>query len=114
LAEWLLGYPETALTSSAEALALGARIAHPFTSAVALVLASVLHLSNREPEATLERLKVAEALAAEQRLSLIVEPKLLRGAALVGQGDSGEGVIRIREALTAMRQQYHAMETVEL
>jgi predicted ATPase len=34
LSEWLLGYPETALTSSAEALALSRRIAHPFTSAV--------------------------------------------------------------------------------
>ncbi len=38
LAEWLLGYPEKALASIAEALALAERIAHPFTLATALTL----------------------------------------------------------------------------
>ena len=35
-AEWLLGYPEKALASIAESLALAERIAHPFTLSVAL------------------------------------------------------------------------------
>src|SRR3954465_14897298 len=45
VAEWLLGYPETALASIAEALALSGRIAHPFTSTIALMTASVVHLN---------------------------------------------------------------------
>ena len=103
LAEWLLGYPETALVSSAEALALSRRIAHPFTSAVALILASLFHLSIREPEAALRWLEAAETLAKEQRLSLLAEPNLLRGAALVEQGAPEEAIIRIEQALTEMR-----------
>jgi DNA-binding response OmpR family regulator/class 3 adenylate cyclase/tetratricopeptide (TPR) repeat protein len=103
LSEWLLGYPETALTSSAEALALSRRIAHPFTSAVGLTLASLFHLSKREPEAALHRIEAAEALATEQRLSLLVEPNLVRGAALFEQGDPEEAIFRIGQALTDMR-----------
>jgi DNA-binding response OmpR family regulator/class 3 adenylate cyclase/tetratricopeptide (TPR) repeat protein len=103
LAEWLMGYPDTALASSAEALALSRRIAHPFTSSVALILASLLHLSNREPEEALKWLDTAEALATEQRLSLIAEPNLLRGAALVGQGAPEQAIIRIEQALREMR-----------
>jgi tetratricopeptide (TPR) repeat protein len=36
-AEWLLGYPEKARASVAEALALAERLAHPFTLSVALI-----------------------------------------------------------------------------
>ena len=104
IAEWLLGYPETALASIAEALALSRRIAHPFTSTRALAVASVVHLNNREPEEALTRLEAAEALAAEQRLSLVMEPDLIRGAVLAGQGAASEGAARIGQGLTAWRQ----------
>src|ERR1700729_3661988 len=36
LAEWLLGYPEKALASITDPLALSERIAHPFTLSIAL------------------------------------------------------------------------------
>jgi len=49
LAEWLLGYPEKALASSAESLTLAERVAHPFTSILALTNSSVFHLNNRQP-----------------------------------------------------------------
>ena len=103
LAEWLLGYPETALASIAEALALSRRIAHPFTTSVALINASVIHLNDREPGAALTRLEAAEALAAEQRLSLIIEPDFIRGAVLAGRGAANEAVVRIRQGLAAWR-----------
>jgi predicted ATPase len=104
MVEWLLGYPETALASIAEALVLSRRIAHPFTSTMALTVASVVHLNNREPEEAITRLQAAEALAAEQRLSLTIEPGLIQGAVLVGQGAASEGGVRIRQGLTAWRQ----------
>jgi class 3 adenylate cyclase/predicted ATPase len=103
LAEWLLGYPEKALASSAESLTLAERVAHPFTSILALTNSSVFHLNNREPEAVLERLETAEALGAEQRLSFIIDPEIIRGAALVGLGATEEGIVRIQQGLTETR-----------
>ena len=99
-AEWLLGYPEKALASIADALALAERIAHPFTLSLALSNSSLVYLNRREPERALRQLEAAEALAAEQRLSLIFETGMLRGAALLGQGAVDEAIARIREGVT--------------
>jgi predicted ATPase len=99
-AEWLLGYPEKALASAAASLALAERIAHPFTLSVALTLCSVLHLNRREPERALSLVGAAEALAAEQRFSLMLEPGILRGVAFLRQGVVDEATARIREGIT--------------
>jgi len=99
LAEWLLGYPEKALASIAGSLALAERLAHPFTLSVALTMSSELYLNRREPELALSLLEAAEVLAAEQRLSLMAEPGMLRGAALVEQGAVDEAIARIREGV---------------
>ena len=61
---------------------------------------SLVYLNRREPERALHQLEAAEALAAEQRLSLIYEPGMLRGAALLGQGAVDEAIARIREGVT--------------
>jgi class 3 adenylate cyclase/predicted ATPase len=100
MAEWLLGYPEKSLASITEALALAERIAHPFTLSLALTISSVVHLNRREPERALHQLEAAEVLAAEQRLSLIFEPGMLRGAALTEQGAVDEAIAHIREGVT--------------
>ena len=99
-AEWLLGYPEKALASIADALALAERIAHPYTLGQALTYSSVVYLNRREPERALRQLDAAEVLAAEQRLSLTLEPGILRGVALLGQGAVDEAIARIREGVT--------------
>jgi predicted ATPase len=99
-AEWLLGYPEKALASSAGSLSLAERIAHPFTLGLALTFFSVLHLNRREPERALSLVEAAKALAAEQRLSLPFEPGMVHGAALVGQSAAEEAIARIREGVT--------------
>ena len=99
-AEWLLGYPEKALASITESLALSERIAHPFTLSIALSVSSVVYLNRREPERALRQLEAAELLAAEQRLSLIFETGMLRGAALAEQGAVDEAIARIREGVT--------------
>src|SRR5215813_10198762 len=65
-AEWLLGYPEKALASSADSISLAERIAHPFTLGLALTFGAVLHLNRREPERALSLAEAAKALAAEQ------------------------------------------------
>jgi predicted ATPase len=99
-AEWLLGYPEKALASIADSLSLAERIGHPFTLSLALTFSAVLHINRREPERALSRVEAVEALAAEQRLSLILEPGIVHGAALVGQGAVEEAIARIRDGVT--------------
>jgi tetratricopeptide (TPR) repeat protein len=96
---WLLGYPDEALALGRAALSLGERIAHPFTLVSALLFNGVLHLDCGEPETALQLLAAAEALAAEQRLGLVVEPRFIRGAALSAQGAFEEGVAFLREGL---------------
>jgi predicted ATPase len=96
----LLGYPEKALASIADALALAERIAHPFTLGLALSISSLVYLNRREPDRALHQVEAAEVLAAEQRLSLIYETGILRGSALLGQGAVDEAIARIREGVT--------------
>src|SRR5271165_5205088 len=104
--EWLLGYPEKALVSIADALALAERIAHPFTLSLVFINSSVVYLNRHEPERALRQLDAAEVLAAEQRLSLVYEPGMLRGVALLGQGAVDEAIARIREGITKWTRLY--------
>ena len=99
-AEWLLGYPETALASIADSLSLAEPLAHPFTLSLALTFSAVLHLNRREPERALSVAEAVEALVAEQRLSLPLDLGIVHGAALVGQGAAKEAIARIREGVT--------------
>jgi class 3 adenylate cyclase/predicted ATPase len=103
-AEWMLGYPVKALANIAASLALAERIAHPFTLVLALTNATVFFLNRREPQQALSYLDGAKALAAEQRLSLIYEPSMLRGIALLGQGAVEEAIASIREGVTQWTQ----------
>src|SRR5215469_16532904 len=98
-AESLLGYPDKALASIAKGLALAERIAHPFTLGFALLFSSQVSLNRREPERALRHLDAAEAVAAEQRLSFNLEPGMLRGAALLGQGAVDEAIACVREGV---------------
>jgi class 3 adenylate cyclase len=101
-AHWLLGYPEKGLALGAEALELGKRIAHPFSFAIALQYQAMIHLDRREPGPALDRLEAAEKIAAEQRLGFVLEPQLLRGAALTLQGALEEAVACLREGLVGV------------
>jgi len=60
---------------------------------------AILHVDRGEPELGLQRLEAAEALVAEQRLGFVMEPRFLRGAALIAQGAFDEAVGCLRNAL---------------
>jgi class 3 adenylate cyclase/predicted ATPase len=105
---WLLGYPEEALASANGALILAERLHHPFSLGLSLLHATIFHQLRREPDSALERLRAAEMLAAEQRLALPIDPRILRGAVLAAQGAAAEAVASIREGL-AERQTTAAM-----
>jgi predicted ATPase len=59
----------------------------------------MLHLDRGQPDLALQRLEAAETLVAEQRLAFVLEPQLLRGAALTAQGAFEEAVACFREGL---------------
>ena len=63
---WFLGYSDQALQRSHEALALAQDLAHPFSLALALTFAALVHQLRQEGRATQERAKVAIALCTEQ------------------------------------------------
>jgi class 3 adenylate cyclase len=96
---WLLGYPQRGLVLGSEGLSLAEQIGHPFSRGTALVMSVLLHLDRDEPELALQRLEAAEALAADQRLGLVLEPQLLRGAVLTSQEAFEEAVVCLRDGL---------------
>ena len=102
-AHWLLGYPDTGLALGREALDLAERIAHPFTLGASLVMNAMLHLDRDEPELALQRIETANALVAEQRIGLVVEPHILVGAVLTAQGAFEEAVACLRDGLAQPR-----------
>jgi len=98
-AEWLLGHPDTALASLTQGVALAERISHSPSLNMALSYTAWLHIYRREPELILDRLASAEAVAAEQRLSVFVSPHILRGAALLLLGQVKEAIASLRTGL---------------
>ena len=65
---WHLGYPDQALTRSHEALALAEAHAHPFSQAIALAYAVMLHQFRREQHTVDEHAETALALCTDKGL----------------------------------------------
>ena len=100
---WIVGYPDRALGSITEALVLADRLSHPFSHETALLYAAMLHLHRGEPDLALSQLAKGEALATEQRLSFVMEPLFLRGAAFVARDAADEAIAAIRDGLAPGR-----------
>jgi len=98
-AKWLLGYPDAALSGQTEGLALANRISHAPTLIFALSYSALLHVHRCEPKLILSRLAAAEAVAAEQRLSVFINPQVLRGMALFMRGEAAEAIRYLRDGL---------------
>ena len=101
---WLLGYPEQALRRSQEALSLPHDIPYPHSQAFAFFFAAVLHHLRGETQAARERAEAAVILANEQGFAfLLASGSIVKGWALVEQGQEGEGVALIHQSLAATR-----------
>lgn len=98
-AEWLLGRADTSLAISNDGLALAERITDPLSSQMALIYRAALHIDRREPELALQRVAAGEALAVEQKLAFVIDPRLMRGAALIALGVIGEAITEIQKGL---------------
>jgi predicted ATPase len=101
---WFLGYPAQALQRSQEALTLARELSRPLTLVVARVFAGILHQYRREGPLVLEQAEAAVVLTREQEFAFrLAEATVLRGWALVEQGQGEAGIAQIRQGLAALR-----------
>jgi class 3 adenylate cyclase/predicted ATPase len=101
---WLLGYPEQARAHTHEALALAHALSHPFSLAWVHSFAAIVSQYRRDVPATYEQAKAAVVLSTEQGFPLYVaEGTSLRGWALAMQGQGAEGLLQVRQGITAWR-----------
>jgi predicted ATPase len=99
---WVLGYPDQALQRSQEALALARQLAHPFSLAFALYFGAVVGQYRREWREVQRLAEALMALSAEQGFAQrLAQGRIMLGWTLVEQGQMAEGIVQIRQNMTA-------------
>ncbi|WZO98601.1 protein kinase [Isosphaeraceae bacterium EP7] len=97
---WMLGYPDQALRSSREALALAQTLSHPTSLAHARQQVGIFHQFCRDLPETWEQAEACQRLAAEQGIPFYAATaSVLRGWALAERGQVEEGLALIRQGL---------------
>src|SRR5262249_23341537 len=99
-----LGYSEQGLTQSYEMVTLAQQRAHHFSLSFALSCAATFHQLRRDVRATQACAEAAISLTTAQGFPLwLAVGSMLRGWALVQQGQAQEGTTQITQGLTAYR-----------
>jgi len=99
---WVLGYPDRALSTCREALALARRLAHPFTLGQALIYSMFIHQLRGEPEALQELVPEAKSLAAEHGFPFwLAEADIMNGWAQAAGGEAEAGINQICTGMTS-------------
>ena len=102
---WLLGHVDQALKSVDEGLALARGLSHPFSLAVTLGHAAVLHHFRREWTLAKERAEEAIGLCTAQGFSFyLAMGNIIQGCALVSQVRDEAGLLQAHDGLSAWRQ----------
>ncbi len=108
---WMLGYPDQALASGREAVALGVDLAHVPSLGHGLWFAGVIHMFRRDAPAARETGERLIALGREHRLPQYrAIGEMARGWARARLGDAEDGLVEFRQGLSA----YSALATVHL
>jgi len=101
---WGCGYPDLALKSSHQALALAQELSHPFSLTWALWSAAVVHQFRGETREVYEWAQAAMTHCTDQGLSMWAAIEMiLRGWALAEQGQGEEGIVQVSQGLVAFR-----------
>jgi predicted ATPase len=86
------------------ALARARELEHPFSLALALNYAAILHQFRREPRATHERTEVATMLCREQGFAYYLTwGPILQGWVLAEQGQDDEGMALMRQGVVSLQ-----------
>jgi predicted ATPase len=103
VALWHLGYPDQALKRSEDALALARTVAHPYSLAFALTLATWVRSFRREWRLAEELAEATIALSTEQGFAhWLTYGTIHWGRAQAKQGRVEEGIAQMRGGLAAM------------
>jgi predicted ATPase/class 3 adenylate cyclase len=101
---WQIGYVDQALETAEVALALANEVSHPFSQAMALSFAAMLHQFRRETQAARQTAAAAAALCDERGFSYYgAWSTLIYGETLVEDRQAEEGIAQMRSGLEAMR-----------
>ena len=101
---WHLGYPDQALDACREAIMLAEKLAHPFSLALALAYAVMLHQFRREAHRVHLRIDSVLTLCTQHGFAYYLAwGTIFRGWMLVEQGRNSEGMSQMRQGLTALR-----------
>jgi len=97
---WMLGHPEQAVARSDKSVALANSLHHPFSQAIALSFAAMLHHWRHDPAATRKFAEQTVALCTEHGIAIFLEMgKIMLGWANNQEKEGGEGIELIREAI---------------
>lgn len=101
---WSLGYPDRAIKTAREGLAIAERLRHPETLCFAYFFTAWTHQLRRESEETLIYAKAAIELAGENGIAQwSAFGASLHGWALTEQGRTDEGISQMRQTLDVYR-----------
>ena len=100
---WLLGYPDSALIKSHEALRLAEQSSHSYNIVYARYFAAIIHQCRREVRATQEQSEAMIALSREHRFVLwLAEGSFLYGWTLAQQEVVEEGIVQMRQSRSTL------------
>jgi DNA-binding SARP family transcriptional activator len=106
---WLLGDPDAAVRARDDALELAREIAHPATTATALVFAAMLSVDLGAPDDVRVHTAALRATSPEEHTrAAIVAVEVLEGYLDVLDGRHGSGIARLRRILGEARAAEHA------
>ncbi|MCK1639089.1 AAA family ATPase [Bradyrhizobium sp. 157] len=102
--DWHLGFADTALRSMQDAIDLAHRLVHPFSLAVALAYAAMLHQFRREPTEVRARAEAARSICTEHGFSYYEAwAAIMTGWAVAEEGDVEDGIERVRVGVRDLR-----------
>lgn len=101
---WLCGYQDQALARMEDALTLAQSLAHPFSQALALIFAAMLHQCRGEVLIAQERAEASARLGTEHEFPFFVAMgTTFQGWALAAQGQVREGIAQLLHGVMAYR-----------
>lgn len=99
-----LGHVDKAASASNEAIALAREVAHPFTLAIALDYAAMMHVFQHESKPALARAAEASALCRKHGFAYYLAwAEILEGWATAVQGASAPGLAQLRHGLDELK-----------
>jgi predicted ATPase len=101
--QWIQGYPDRALVSAQEMLALSRQLGSPFDLTFALTIGCAFHGMRCEPEALVERADEGIAIATETGIAFVeqVNGPMWRASALVQLGELDRCIAEMEPAIAA-------------